>query len=150
MMMEAIRLSLAAEDDRNRREEKEARKDAKKRAKEEKKEAKQAEKAARKGGRTGQPIYRAGTNDSESTWASTSMAGSTSNLGAQPSIPEDQVQGKGKAPAQNFAGFNPLTEPSSTLNTEMKEVRDHESTPPAGYFSDYVGRPAKALNRVSR
>lgn len=46
MMMEAIRLSLAAEDDRKRREEKEAKKEAKKKEK----EAKKAEKAAKKSG----------------------------------------------------------------------------------------------------
>lgn len=46
MMMEAIRLSLAAEDDRRRKEEKEAKKEAKKKEKENKK----AEKAARKAG----------------------------------------------------------------------------------------------------
>ncbi|KAJ5951807.1 uncharacterized protein N7479_010220 [Penicillium vulpinum] len=50
MMMEAIRLSLASEDERLRREEKEARKDAKKREKEKEKEAKKADKAARKTG----------------------------------------------------------------------------------------------------
>ncbi|GAB1212875.1 SNF1-interacting protein [Aspergillus terreus] len=46
MMMEAIRLSLASEEERRKREEKEAKKDAKKREK----EAKKAEKAARKTG----------------------------------------------------------------------------------------------------
>lgn len=46
MMMEAIRLSLASEEERRRREEKEARKEAKKREK----EAKKAEKVARKTG----------------------------------------------------------------------------------------------------
>lgn len=50
MMMEAIRLSLASEDERLRREEKEARKDAKKREKEKEKEAKKADKMARKTG----------------------------------------------------------------------------------------------------
>lgn len=120
MMMEAIRLSLAAEDDRKRREEKEAKKEAKKKAKEDKKEAKQAEKLARKGG-TSAPMYGAGPNDSSSTWASTSMARSTSNLGAQQMIPEEEVQGKGKAPAHEFSGIHPLSDPSSTLNTEMRE-----------------------------
>ncbi|KAJ5177503.1 uncharacterized protein N7500_000202 [Penicillium coprophilum] len=50
MMMEAIRLSLASEDERLRREEKEARKEAKKREKEKEKEAKKADKVARKSG----------------------------------------------------------------------------------------------------
>ena len=130
MMMEAIRLSLAAEEDRKRREEKEAKKEAKKKAKEDKKEAKQAEKLARKGG-TSAPMYGAGHNDSSSTWASTSMARSSSNLGAQQMIPEEGVQGKGKAPAQDFAGIHPLSDPSSTLNTEMREEDEDAPSPTA-------------------
>ncbi|EME41358.1 hypothetical protein DOTSEDRAFT_73692 [Dothistroma septosporum NZE10] len=118
MMMEAIRLSLAAEEERKRKEEKEAQKDAKKRAKADKKEEKKAEKAVRKGVAAGGALYHAGTNDSNSTWASTSMARSSSNLGGQP-IAEEQVQGKGKQPVQDFAGFNPLAEPTSTLNRDV-------------------------------
>ena len=58
MMMEAIRLSLAAEEERTKREEKEAKKEAKKRAKEEKKE----EKKARKSGVLGTGFNRSATN----------------------------------------------------------------------------------------
>ncbi|KAK4619726.1 hypothetical protein CLAFUW4_11105 [Fulvia fulva] len=117
MMMEAIRLSLAAEEGRKRKEEKELHKDAKKKAKADKKEEKKAEKAFRKGG-AGGSLYHAGTNESSSTWASTSMARSSSNLGSQP-IPEEQMQGKGKQPVQDFAGFNPMSEPTSTLNRDV-------------------------------
>lgn len=117
MMMEAIRLSLAAEEDRKRKEEKEAQKEAKKKAKSDKKEEKKAEKLAKKSGGNGS-LYHVGTNDSSSTWGSTSMARSTSNLGTQPPIPEESLQGKGKQPVQDFAGFNPLQEPTSTLNRE--------------------------------
>ncbi len=122
MMMEAIRLSLVAEEERSRREEKDARKDAKKRAKEEKKEAKQAEKLAKKGIGSSSTMYNGPSNDSESTFGTTSMARSTSNLGT---LAEEHVQGKGKAPAQDVVGFNPLTEPTSVLNTEMRESREH-------------------------
>lgn len=124
MMMEAIRLSLAAEDERQRKEEKGARKEGKKRAKEAKKEAKiaeKAEKAARKNSGGAQSLYPVGSNDSSTTWATSSMARSTSNLGQQPPIPEEDVQGKGKAPAQDFAGFKPLSDPTSTLNTEVRD-----------------------------
>lgn len=117
MMMEAIRLSLAAEEERKRKEEKEAQKEAKKKAKADRKEEKKAEKQARKNGSNGS-LYHVGTNDSSSTWASTSMARSTSNLGTQPPIPEEDVRGKGKQPVQDFAGYNPLQEPTSTLNRE--------------------------------
>jgi hypothetical protein len=138
MMMEAIRLSLAAEDDRQRREDKDIRKEEKKKAKDAKKEAKAAEKQAKKSGGSSSSLYPAGANDSVSTWATTSMARSTSNLGQQPSIPEEEFQGKGKAPAQDFAGFIPLSEPSSTLNTEIATDRDssRSQSPPVRSVSD--------------
>lgn len=116
MMMEAIRLSLAAEDDRKKKEDKESKKEEKKKAKDAKKAEKTAEKTAKKNG----TMYSAGTNNSSSTWAS--MARSTSNLGNQPpSSPTPPIQGKGKAPisANTSSGFNPLSEPTSTLNTEI-------------------------------
>lgn len=62
MMMEAIRLSLAAEDDRRKKEEKEAKKDAKKDAKKKAKEDKKAEKAAKKNG-----FYTTSANQSSRT-----------------------------------------------------------------------------------
>ena len=61
MMMEAIRLSLASEEDRRKREEKESKKEAKKKAKEEKK-AEKAERAAHKSG-----MYSPSTNQSSGT-----------------------------------------------------------------------------------
>ena len=60
MMMEAIRLSLASEDDRRKREEKDAKKEAKKKEKENKK----AEKAARKAG-----VYPSSANQSTASFA---------------------------------------------------------------------------------
>lgn len=131
MMMEAIRLSLAAEEDRKRKEDKEVKKEDKKKAKEAKKEAKQMEKLAKRNGGHADSLYRAGTNDSASTWASTSMARSTSNLGPQPAIPEEHMQGKGKAPVQDFAGFNPLFEPTSTLNMELRDQGNTHSGSPS-------------------
>lgn len=127
MMMEAIRLSLAAEEERSRRAEKEAAKDAKKKAKDARKEGKKQEKIAKKN--AGSSLYHVGTNDSASTWASTSMARSSSNLGTQPSIPEENLHGKGKQPERDFAGFNPLNEPTSTLNRPASPGHaPHEST----------------------
>lgn len=129
MMMEAIRLSLAAEEERKRREEKDARKEEKKKAKEEKKAAKQAEKAARK--RNGSAsLYHVGTNDSNSSWASTSMARSTSNLGTQPTILEEQIQGKGKEPIKERAGASMVSEETSNLSPEVKEPQKRDSDPP--------------------
>ncbi|KAK5159063.1 SNF1-interacting protein [Recurvomyces mirabilis] len=133
MMMEAIRLSLAAEEDRMRKEDKEAKKDEKKKAKEDKKLAKQdAKLAKRHRNGSGTSLYPSSTNESTSSWAGTSMVRSTSNLGMQPtSIPEEHFHGKGKAPAQDFARFNPLTEPSSTFNTELRDEHPRPSESPS-------------------
>jgi len=144
MMMEAIRLSLAAEDDRKRKEEKEARKEGKKRAKEEKKQAKQAEKLAKKRGDGNASLYPVGTNDSTSTWASGSMARSTSNLGMAPAIPEEEITGKGKAPVQDFAGFIPLSEPTSTLNMGTR------ASPSADDDHSRVQTPDSAVENAQR
>ncbi|KAK5133409.1 hypothetical protein LTR08_007748 [Meristemomyces frigidus] len=143
MMMEAIRLSLAAEEDRTRREEKGAAKEAKKKAKEDKKLAKKEDKL-RKGRGSNASLYPVGSNDSSSTWASTSMARSTSNLGAQPAIPEEQhIQGKGKAPVQDFAGSNSLLEPSSALSIEGRnQNRDQSDSPsPSGHSRTPIDNP---------
>ena len=84
MMMEAIRLSLAAEEDRRKKEEKEAKKEAKKKEKENKK----AEKAAKKSG-----LY-------QSTNASGSFESGSDTFDRTPgalSLPgNDVVSGKGK------------------------------------------------------
>ncbi|KAF4551046.1 Hypothetical protein D9617_15g044000 [Elsinoe fawcettii] len=121
MMMEAIRLSLAAEEERKRKEEKEAAKDAKKRAKEEAKAQKKADKAAKKAEKAGS-LYAASANQSTSTWATASMTRSTSNLGFASGTASPLPPGKGKAPALNSMGFNPLEEPTSTLNRESSKT----------------------------
>ncbi|KAF2111646.1 hypothetical protein BDV96DRAFT_499252 [Lophiotrema nucula] len=96
MMMEAIRLSLAAEEERKKKEEKEAAKEAKKEEKKKAKEAKKAEKAARKSGFFPAPSFE---RDDEAT--------------------SSAAAGKGKAVDRSggSVGFNPLSEPTSTLNT---------------------------------
>lgn len=130
MMVEAIRLSLAAEEERVRKASKGARKEGKKIAKEAKKEAKAADKAARKNSgpsasTSSSSLYPVGSNDSyASSSTSTAMARSTSNLGQQQaSIAEvsEEMEGKGKAPAQDFAGYKPTSESTSTLNMEIRD-----------------------------
>jgi hypothetical protein len=129
MMVEAIRLSLAAEEERVRKASKGARKEGKKIAKEAKKEAKAADKAARKtngpsASTSSSSLYPVGSNDSyASSSTSTAMARSTSNLGQQQaSIAEvsEEMEGKGKAPAQDFSGYKPTSESTSTLNMEIR------------------------------
>jgi hypothetical protein len=86
MMMEAIRLSLAAEEDRRKKEEKEAKKEAKKKAKEQKKE----EKAARKSG-----LFPTYSNSSLGEIGSSAMERSRSNLSSLPDE-DSAASGKGK------------------------------------------------------
>ncbi|KAF2500065.1 hypothetical protein BU16DRAFT_235352 [Lophium mytilinum] len=98
MMMEAIRLSIAAEEERKKKEEKEAAKDSKKEGKKKAKEMKKAEKAARKSGFFPSTSF---DRDSDST-----NAGSSTIAG----------KGKGVDRSGGYAGFNPMNEPTSTIN----------------------------------
>ncbi|MCJ1392165.1 SNF1-interacting protein [Xylographa bjoerkii] len=95
MLMEAIRLSLASEEERRKREEKDAKKEAKKKSKEDKK----AEKAARKAG-----VYPTSTNQSTATLDSPQSGEFLS----------DNV--KGKAAQPNNFGRSSVPELSSTLS----------------------------------
>ena len=89
MMMEAIRLSIASEEERRKKEEKEAKKDAKKDAKKEEKETKKAEKAAKKAAKRGVGgVYRGSASQS-----TLDFSNAQGNL-AQPDQPS--VGGKGK------------------------------------------------------
>jgi hypothetical protein len=98
MMMEAIRLSLAAEEERKRRDEKEAVKEAKKDGKKKAKELKKVAKAQSRIGTGFHPIDVDGLDESG--------AGSSS------------AAGKGKEVGRaGGAGFNPMSEPTSTINT---------------------------------
>jgi hypothetical protein len=99
MMMEAIRLSLAAEDDRKKKEEKDAAKEAKKDHKKKAKELKKVAKAQSRVGSGFHPIEVDLDNDA--------VAGSLSSAGKGKEV--DRTGGS--------AGFNPMTEPTSTINT---------------------------------
>jgi hypothetical protein len=96
MMMEAIRLSLAAEDERKKKEDKDAAKEAKKEGKKKAKEIKKVVKEQKRIGSGFHPIEIDGVDEAESSTAA----------------------GKGKGVDRSGAagGFNPMTEPTSTLN----------------------------------
>jgi len=98
-MMEAIRLSLAAEEDRKKRDEKDAAKEAKKEGKKKAKEIKKVAKAQRSIGSGFHPIEIDGLDETEAS--SSSAAG----------------KGKGVDRSGGAGGFNPMSEPTSTLNT---------------------------------
>jgi hypothetical protein len=98
MMMEAIRLSLAAEEDRKRKEDKEAAKEAKK---EEKRKAKELKKVAKEQSKIARGFHPVAIPNSPD----------------DPSSAQLPANGKGKGVDRNAGvGFNPLQEPTSTLN----------------------------------
>lgn len=104
MMMEAIRLSLASEEDRRRREEKEIRKEAKRREKEKEKEARKADKAARKTG-----MY---SNNASTSALSVRAEGAVGKVSSSSSIAEEGPSaGKGKAVDRAF--------PSAAVETPL-------------------------------
>ena len=110
MMMEAIRLSLAAEEERKKKEEKEAAKEAKKEEKRKAKEEKKAAKVHRKSS-----LFGYLPNESQSFHS----AGTTTS---------SAIEGKGKeVDRSGSVGFNPLTEPTSTLNTEASSSKQDPS-----------------------
>ena len=98
MIMEAIRLSLAVEEERKKKEEKEAAKEAKKEEKKKAKEAKKADKAARRSG-----FFGASSQD-----------GMEEEAAGRPS----SAVGKGKAADRSggFTGFGHTSEPASSGN----------------------------------
>lgn len=105
MMMEAIRLSLASEEERRRKEEKEAAKQAKKDQKQAEKDAKKAAKASRKASLGGGSIYSVSANAS-------TISG----------LPQTPIEGKGKGIDRIVGGGAvPLHKPSSTVNDELGE-----------------------------
>jgi hypothetical protein len=100
MMMEAIRLSLAAEEERKKKEDKDAAKEAKKEGKKKAKEIKKVVKEQKRIGSGFHPIEIDGVDEAESSAAA----------------------GKGKGIDRSGAGgFNPMTEPTSTLNASSSK-----------------------------
>jgi hypothetical protein len=97
MMMEAIRLSLAAEEERKRKDEKEAAREAKKEGKKKAKENKKVAKAQRNIGSGFHPVSVEGLTDTTST---------------------SSAAGKGKEVDRSggSAALNPMGEPTSTMN----------------------------------
>ena len=103
MMMEAIRLSLAAEEERKRKDEKDAAKDAKKDSKKKAKELKKVAKAQSKIGSGFHPL------DIDDGGAGSSAAA-----------------GKGKeVDRAGGADFNPMSKPTPTVNTSSLDPQKH-------------------------
>jgi hypothetical protein len=134
MMMEAIRLSLAAEDDRRRREEKESKKEAKKKEK----ETKKAEKAARKSGL--HPVHSSTSYTGADSGPSSPMARVES---ASSSFLEEESNVSGKGKGIDRAGTQPVSiPPSNQYETSYGSTSgvQHESLSP---FAALASEPAK-------
>ncbi|CAG8303205.1 unnamed protein product [Penicillium salamii] len=125
MMMEAIRLSLASEDERLRREEKEARKEAKKREKEKEKEAKKADKVARKNGLYSNNASTSALDVPGEPNLGKVTSNSSSVIGEDPIGEELAAGGKGKgvdrAPSTENLGSNSLDPASAATLADQPE-----------------------------
>lgn len=148
MMMEAIRMSLASEEERRKREEKDAKKEAKKKDKENKK----AEKMARKAG-----VYRAGI-ESPTSESSLMYDESTSNLdkgkGVQQNTspgPSSHISLSTKASSSTVKAW-PITEPASgPTATSAQDQRNHaraqlEGLPSSTPYTSNPYRPSHLRN----
>ena len=137
MMMEAIRLSLASEEERRKREDKESKKEAKKEAKKRAKEEKKTEKAARKAG-----LYPPSANESWRTLDSPPAGGSASGSVSGAAGPPSHDQGKGKGvlraggdgtdePPASFGASVPTRGPQAHLERSREQVLAGDLNPPA-------------------
>lgn len=131
MMMEAIRLSLASEEERRKKEEKDAKKDAKKKEKENKK----AEKVARKTG-----IYPSSANQS------TGGIDSALSSDASTSQGDLSISGKGKAtqpinPFEQCSYSSPLPTSSADPQEHLERARAQILPNDPGPFSSPYSSP---------
>lgn len=139
MMMEAIRLSLASEEDRRRREEKEIRKEAKRREKEKEKEAKKADKAARKTG-----LY---SNNASTSALSTPVECALGKASSASSIVEEGPSvGKGKAVDRSSP--SPALEKFPAAPTTISNAADQSLAPPDASGTTEPSKPSH-LRHVS-
>jgi len=132
MMMEAIRLSLASEEERRKREEKDAKKDTKKEAKKKDKENKKAEKAARKTG-----FYPSSVNASSS---------GLSNSQNELAFGDSSINlGKGKANVQSGSEPPPVADP----RTHLERARAQLEGPSPYFAAPYRPSQLRTLSNAS-
>lgn len=138
MMMEAIRLSLASEEDRRKREEKDAQKKAKKKDKEDRK----AEKKARKTG-----VYPSSAN------ASAAGLGGSSSEAFVGSMDSSPYSGKGKGVQQtesdqssvraaNMTSSSTATDPKEHLERARAQILPSDAPPLPSPYSSSPYRPS--------
>ena len=130
MMMEAIRLSLASEDERRKREDKDAKKEAKKKDKETKKAEKVAQKAAKRNG-----LYPGSANASMSALHEADYSSSRGNDTAA-----DNEQDLGGA---SSSLPSPSSHPQFHLERARAQIQGENSTPTSpGIYNSTPLRPS--------
>ena len=149
MMMEAIRLSIASEEERRKKEEKEARKDAKKDAKKQEKENRKAEKAAKKGrvhiGSASQSTTDLVSPRNRSTWDDNSSSAASKGKGIQrPDDPREEPSNNFSFPTSAYPDMSEATEDSAQQHLEYARAQIQ----PEGYGSSPY-RPSHLRNLSS-
>lgn len=157
MMMEAIRLSLASEEERQRREEKEARKEAKKKEK----EAKKADKAARKAGEysnnasTSAVDLRSQTSLAKVTSSSSSILGEdTSGAGKgkaveRPSPSVDAPAASSSAGPAEQSVAPPTCDPSSAAAELPRPSHLRHMSSVSSSFSSVIENPSDDAGNIA-
>ncbi|KAK1964327.1 hypothetical protein LY78DRAFT_158183 [Colletotrichum sublineola] len=130
MFMEAVRLSLAAEEERKRKQEKAERKEAKKRDKEERKAVKKQDR---------QSVYGAGQSSASASSLSLGLGRPRGNSTASNLRVEATLQGAQSASAGASAETSPIAAPSNTGPTSAPSVAP---APTASFKGKAVDRPA--------
>ncbi|KAI9371929.1 hypothetical protein BJX61DRAFT_479241 [Aspergillus egyptiacus] len=136
MMMEAIRLSLVSEEERRKRDEKEARKEAKRREK----EAKKAEKMARKAGPCGNNASSSALNSPSVGRLGKATSSSSSIAGEEPT-----TTNKGKAVDRAPSPAHPAdqTEPAGSDDLPTNLAEQQQSPSSASFTPSIVREPSK-------
>lgn len=134
MMMEAIRLSLASEEERRKKEEKDAKKDAKKKEK----ESKKAEKAAKKNG-----LYTLNSNASYGESAESTAMGRTESI--QSSIASEDGVFSSKGKGVDRLGTSPIAIGGSGDQSDAAVSHNLRNMSPLGDSQESLPSPFPSL-----
>ncbi|KAI9703532.1 MAG: SNF1-interacting protein [Bogoriella megaspora] len=152
MMTEAIRLSLQAEEERKRKEEKEARREEKKEKKQKKKDGKKLEKEMDRQKKQGGffPVDIPGMEPSSSSSASAiggrNYMPGTTMTSSDGAAATPGSKGKAIDRGTTTVGYNPLSEPTSTINSETHTASQGPALiPPTTTAQDEPSSPARHL-----
>ena len=138
MMMEAIRLSLASEEDRRKKEEKEAKKEAKKKEK----ETKKAEKAAKKSG-----LYTMNSNTSYGESADSAPMARTESVASSIASDDGAFSAKGKGVDRTTSSPIAINDHSSAGASNSLHARSPSGTSQESLPSQFPSLPPEPTRR---